>query len=102
MGAGLAAALLLAAGAARGQALVPVRGAQAAQTVSCDDLDPPSLIRAIEAELPAMLQRTEPTLRIGRRRLSLRDYARTTLRPLLDPAALAKGGIHGKPGGGGG
>ncbi|WP_454830601.1 class II fumarate hydratase [Pseudoxanthomonas wuyuanensis] len=26
----------------------------------------------------------------------------TTLRPLLDPALLAKGGIHGKPGGGGG
>jgi len=25
-----------------------------------------------------------------------------TLRPLLDPAVLAKGGIHGKPGGGGG
>jgi fumarate hydratase class II len=24
------------------------------------------------------------------------------LKPLLDPAALAKGGIHGKPGGGGG
>ena len=25
-----------------------------------------------------------------------------TLAPLLDPAVLAKGGIHGKPGGGGG
>jgi fumarate hydratase class II len=25
-----------------------------------------------------------------------------TLKPLLDPAVLAKGGIHGKPGGGGG
>jgi len=25
-----------------------------------------------------------------------------TLAPLLDPALLARGGIHGKPGGGGG
>ena len=25
-----------------------------------------------------------------------------TLKPLLDPALLAKGGIHGKPGGGAG
>lgn len=93
LGAGPGAALLVALSlpgmsTARAQALRPVP-AQAAPATSCDDLDPPSLGRAIEAELPALLRHTERTLRIGRRRTSLRDYARTTLVPLL---ALARQG----------
>lgn len=51
--------------------------------MSCDDLDAPSLARAIEAELPALLRRTERSMRIGSRRVSPAEYAQTTLRPLL-------------------
>jgi membrane-bound lytic murein transglycosylase A len=80
--------LLLWTAPAHAQALLPVPS-PAAPTTSCDDLDAPSLGRAIEAELPALLKRTERTLRIGRRRISPRDYARTTLVPLL---ALARKG----------
>lgn len=83
---------LLGAGRAAGQRLHPAPGAE----VSCDDLDAPSLVRAIEAELPALLKRTERTLHIGSRRVSPAEYARTTLRPLLllaqaGPAALCAG-----------
>jgi membrane-bound lytic murein transglycosylase A len=76
---------LLSAEPAAGQRLLPATRAE----VSCDDLDAPSLARAIEAELPALLSRTERTMRIGSRRVSPAEYARTTLRPLL---ALAQAG----------
>jgi fumarate hydratase class II len=40
-----------------------------------------------------------PVLEVAR---EVTGMSEKTLRPLLDPAVLAKGGIHGKPGGGGG
>jgi fumarate hydratase class II len=40
-----------------------------------------------------------PVLEVAMQRTGLGEKA---LRKLLDPAALARGGIHGKPGGGGG
>ena len=55
-------------------------------TVSCDDLDLPSLAEAIERELPA-LERSSATL--AGTTTSARDYAARTLRPIL---ALARAG----------
>ncbi|KAF1722611.1 class II fumarate hydratase [Pseudoxanthomonas wuyuanensis] len=44
-------------------------------------------------------RQNRPVLEVA---MEVTGLAETTLRPLLDPAVLARGGIHGKPGGGGG
>jgi membrane-bound lytic murein transglycosylase A len=51
-------------------------------TSACDDLDLPSLVEAIERELPA-LERSSATLTLGGRTVRAADYAARTLRPLV-------------------
>lgn len=63
--------------------LVPV--AAQPMTVACDDLDLPSLVQAIERELPA-LERSTATLQLGGVRVRAADYAARTLRPLVELA----------------
>jgi membrane-bound lytic murein transglycosylase A len=60
------------------------------RTGQCDDLDPKSLVAAIEAELPRLrATAADPAARVGGVRLRLAEYARSTLEPLL---ALARRG----------
>ena len=56
----------------------------------CDDLDAPSLVQAIESELPklALIAANSP-LRFGRAHVTATEYLHTTLEPLL---ALARQG----------
>jgi membrane-bound lytic murein transglycosylase A len=54
-------------------------------TVACDDLDLPSLVQAIEAELPALL-RAKDSFKLGATTVSAADYATRTLKPLLELA----------------
>lgn len=49
----------------------------------CDDLDLPSLIGALELELPALESKDGTVLHFGRARQTLAQYARRTLQPLL-------------------
>lgn len=66
------------------------------QAGRCDDLEPATLIRALEAELPSLRKRSQqggPTLRLGRRRLSLAAYVGSTLTPLLAEAQKGKAAL---------
>jgi membrane-bound lytic murein transglycosylase A len=51
-------------------------------TASCDDLDLPSLVEALERELPA-LERSSATLTLGGTTMRAADYAARTLKPLV-------------------
>jgi membrane-bound lytic murein transglycosylase len=81
---GLVVLLLLTVGTPVRAELTPE--AAPALTVSCDDLDLPSLVEAIEREA-AVLDRSSMTLPIGAQQVRGADYAARTLRPL---AAYAK------------
>jgi membrane-bound lytic murein transglycosylase A len=80
-------ALFLAGLAASTASAQPLKAAAAEPlTVACDDLELPSLVDAIERELPA-LERSTATL--AGTTTTARDYAARTLRPIL---ALARAG----------
>lgn len=78
-------ALLL--GWGRLTAAAPARAALPAEIRAgqCDDLDAESLVQALTAELPQLLTpgSSPAPIQFGRVRMSLAEYARSTLQPLL-------------------